>query len=213
MGLKEKFSVRCHNPLNLGCMAIFIVFAALPPSRLQPPPPSRPSRAGCPSPAIGSIRALRAGLRPAGCRQGCASRWRAGVAGDGLQGAGRPRCSRAGCSPGGQHEAGGQTRARTPREGDKGARGATRAVKRSLNFLLCCRCFKASCYFSSALGGVHIARAVWRLLWRQTSRSMPFHPCGCRYCHTLQFAHCRDERDNRRLTMGKSESSPPLLDG
>jgi hypothetical protein len=30
MGLKEKFSVRCHNPLNLGCMAIFIVFAALP---------------------------------------------------------------------------------------------------------------------------------------------------------------------------------------
>ena len=66
------------------------------------------------------------------CERACASRWRAGVAGDGLQGAGRPRCARAGRAPGGQHEAGGQTRARAPREGDKGARGATRAVKRSL---------------------------------------------------------------------------------
>ena len=44
-----------------------------PPNRLQPPPPSRPSRAGCPSPAIGSVRALRASLQPTGCRQGYAS--------------------------------------------------------------------------------------------------------------------------------------------
>ena len=35
-------------------------------SRLQPPPPSRPSRVGCPSPAIRSVRALRRG--PAACR-------------------------------------------------------------------------------------------------------------------------------------------------
>ena len=47
--------------------------ASRPPNRLQPPPPSRPSRAGCPSPAISSVRALRASLRPTGCRQGCAS--------------------------------------------------------------------------------------------------------------------------------------------
>ena len=102
-----------------------------PPNRLQPPPPSHPSRAGCPSPAIGSVRALRASLRPAGCRQGCASRWRAGVAGDGLRSAESPRCSRAGRAPGRQREAGGQTRARAPREGDKGARGGRpRAVEK-----------------------------------------------------------------------------------
>ncbi len=58
-------------------------------------------------------------------------------------------------------------------------------------------------------------RAVWRLLWRPDLASpMPFHPCGCRYYqYRLQFSHYRDERDNRRLTMGQSESSPPLLDG
>ena len=48
-----------------------------------------------------------------------------------------------GVRQGGQHEAGGQTRARAPREGDKGARGATRAVKRSFEFPIllrvCCR--------------------------------------------------------------------------
>ena len=175
------------------CMAVFIAVAALPPSRLQPPPPSRPSRAGCPSPAIGSIRALRAGLRPAGCRQGCASRWRAGVAGDGLQGAGRPRCSRAGRSPGGQHEAGGQTRARAPREGDKGARGATRAVKRSFEFPSMLPLLSSPLgYFSPLpfLGAVfHGLDRSGGFLWRWDLASpTTFSPCGFNTRHPMLSA-------------------------
>ena len=84
----------------------------------EPPQPRRlpvTSHRFYPCPASGPA----ACRLPTGLRQPLA-RWRGRA---GLQGTGRPRCSRAGRSPGGQHEAGGQTRARAPREGDKGGTG------------------------------------------------------------------------------------------
>jgi hypothetical protein len=71
-------------------------------------------------PSVLSVPCARACGLPA-TAQGCANHWHAGVAGDSLPGAGRPRCSRVGRSPGGQHAAGGQRRAWAPREGDKGS--------------------------------------------------------------------------------------------
>ena len=103
--------------------------------------------------------------------------------------------------------------------GCQGARSRAGGAKVLVNFLLCCRCCQALLHiFSSShsLGSVsHRPEPSGGFFGAQTSRLQ----CSSTRADAdtintgCNFPTTRDERDNRRLTMGQSESSPPLLDG